>query len=397
MGLILKKLLRRIILTFISILIFVFFSILFIYLYENKSPQYKKLSELEINEYIKVLSKKSYTPTEYILNKFKDYNIVIIGEPHRVSQHYILLKNLLRPLSKSGIKFVGLEFYEKTYQNKIDSFLKNKKFDSEKLREIILSDDNFFYYQELYDVFEEAWKINHEGLEINIIALESDKRKKQYKDYTMAAISDQIVNKGNKILLYTGEHHAFTKYEQPVTKIINYLFPEKSNTFRKNTGRFLKTEEFKRDPFHISLHYVSFKKYSIFIPFFYKKYLCLRFNGILDQILNTYNKPIGFDTNNYLIGEIYDNFSYYSITYSPLYLKDYSDGYIFLNPLEENKFVSPLKNICKSQKDIDNIKKFNPKKVKLFVDNYSAEELLKHEGLNSEKVKKALDYGNLLK
>ena len=67
----------------------------------------------------------SYQPVDgmtYILEKAKDYQVVIINEGHHMPQHRVFSAQLLEELQKQGFKHLGLESYYASPQN--DSTLK---------------------------------------------------------------------------------------------------------------------------------------------------------------------------------------------------------------------------------------------------------------------------------
>jgi len=371
--------------------IFIIISAVSLYFYENRRPPYIKLSGGEIEKYIDSLKKNGLTPVDYIVKKFDANEVVIIGEPHRIRQHYEFLTSLVEPLARSGVANIGLEFYDVSIQPSIDAFLSKETLDVELLRKIVLSDETHFFYQQLYDLFMKARDVRKKGLNINILALEpAGGASSPGKDLNMAKIAENVVKKGGKILIYCGAHHAFTSYSQPF--FIQFKRPDSIT----RAGQYIKSK-FRRRVFFVNIHYPLSKKYWFAVPLFlYQKAFCLPFSGIPDQVFARYRKPVGFDCDIDLFRDIYDDFSYYSIGYGRLKMWELSDGCVYLNPLSEDKFVTPLENICKDSDEIEYIRsRTKPRLHKYYTSREAAKNMLENNGLTPETILEELDIRGL--
>ena len=73
----------------------------------GQKPEVKKLplpvldSKLQA-ELLGYLEKNFRTPEDYVLSKFKDHEIVFIGEYHRIRHDVLLIQHLIPLLYKSG-------------------------------------------------------------------------------------------------------------------------------------------------------------------------------------------------------------------------------------------------------------------------------------------------------
>ena len=176
-------------------------------------------------------------------------------------------------------------------------------------------------------------------------------------------ILNEIVSKNEKALIYSGVHHAFTKYHQP-----KYNF-EKDTLTGFNTTRMGNViyDSLKERTFNIYLHgpWVSDKGWN--------ELFVLPVNGVIDSVMNLFdNKPVGFDVVNSPFGKITCDNSFYALGYPNFTLSQYCDGYIYLSAfknfqpitMEENfiteKNIVKLKELlrCKGtdQNYIDSIK-----------------------------------------
>jgi hypothetical protein len=142
-----------------------------IYIYENREPEYIRLSAEQKHYYTGLLERHGLAPVEYVTSRFKDYSVVLLGEPHRVSEHYSFLTELLGPLRAAGIDCLAMELFHTTAQKDIERLMQSGKFDEALARRIVLQAFPGFYYKELYDVLRKAWEINRRHGGFSILAL----------------------------------------------------------------------------------------------------------------------------------------------------------------------------------------------------------------------------------
>jgi hypothetical protein len=111
----------------------------------------------ELNEY---LDTHYMTPEEYVVSKFKDHNIVILGEQHRTRHDPILVQNLIPHLYKAGVYILGNEFARRVDQPLIDSVLNASEYDDRLAQKIAFNQFVHWGYHEYVDIFRAAWKLN---------------------------------------------------------------------------------------------------------------------------------------------------------------------------------------------------------------------------------------------
>jgi len=363
-----------------------------IYLYENRDPGYRRLSESEISHFVTSLDEYGQSPIEYVVGKFGRHPIVILGEPHRVREHYEFLIRLLLPLQKAGVLHVGIEFFLISSQEKIDRLLSGKEFDPQLAREIVLLPNILFYYQELYELLERAWELNQSDNYLRVVALgEYDvERRLRNTDFLMAEIASKIVDGSEKILIYCGTHHAFTRYSQPD---LNFW---RRPTRRGRMGNFL-LDQFQKDPFFIQFHYPAFKRFWIFVPIFlYRQAYVLPFSGMLDQIFQESQTPVGFDADIPGFESVIESFSYYAQGYGSIRLKDFCDGYVYLNPTDEYHSVRPLEHIAATEEERQFIRSILAERLwYLFESEEMATYFLNKDGVQPEELWEMLDLRGL--
>lgn len=338
-------------------------------------PTIDKNIENELNLY---LSNHHKTPNEYIISCFQDHDVIFLGEYHRIKHDVDLVKNIIPLLYENGIYILGIEFARHDSQRQIDSLISADSFNEQLARQIVFNWDVTWGYQEYVDLFKSAWKFNksldsHIGkfriLGLNAIEdwsyFKADKDRKDSTiwekvlpegdwDQVMASVIEQeIIDKNKKALIYSGIHHAFTKYKQPVydfdkNKLIRFNDKRMGNRIYQLIGERAMT---------ICLHFIwpsSDGKSNVYPV-----------DGKLDAFMKKYSSqflPVGFDVKNSPFGTLLCKNTSYKYGYSKFVLSDFCDGYIFQKPFSEYKGVTPIdnfitdRNLTQAKREIKNPK-----------------------------------------
>lgn len=330
----------------------------------------------ELHQY---LESNWQTPEEYVISKFKDHDYVFIGEYHRIKHDVELILNLIPQLYENGIFTLGIEFGDYNSQALVDSMLTAPVFDRDKLRKDYFKDNPTWGYKEYLDIYETAWKVNKANSTsvnkfrvVNLVpTYDPCKKGGGWKnldpdEYMADIITKEIVNKNQKALIYSGTHHAFTKYHQP------YYDFDKNTLDGFTTTRMgnIIYDALGEKTFNIYLHagWTSSKGWDA--P------KVLPVDGVIDSVMSLYsNKRVGFDVVNTPFGQLKSTNSYYALGYDNFTLDKYCDGYIYQNALknyqpitmEENFYtdenISELKNYLKcigySENDLTTLSPFN--------------------------------------
>ena len=312
-------------------------------------------------EALAYLQNNYISPEDYIIEKFKDHDVVILGEMHRIKHDPLLVQNLMPLLHKNGIYTVAIEFALYEDQSRIDKLVMAEEYDETLARSIHLN--GFLHglggYHEYCDIFKAAWRVNKDipagAQKMRVLGVndrlywsevknredvnKAEIRKKVFKDFSEKNWADrvkkEVLDKGEKVLCYCGMHHAFSKYRQPVVsegrfirfgdvRFGNYLYEEKKDTV-----------------FTISLHYpwVSAEGYD--------KPPVLPADGMLDSLLVSLPKDklrFGFDTAGTPMGDFTAGSSLYKFGYDNFTLKDFCDGYICQGTFGDYEGVTAIKD-----------------------------------------------------
>ncbi|MDP1621333.1 MAG: hypothetical protein Q8M08_03250 [Bacteroidales bacterium] len=238
------------------------------------------------------------TPEEYVVSKFHDHDYVFIGEYHRIKHDVELIANLIPLLYKNHICNLAIEFGIFSDQHLVDSLINAPTFNRKLADSIVFSYYPVWGYKEYINLYETAWKVNHSDLSdttkfriINLGCLYNPCTKDRFAgndpdEYMANTILKELVAKDQKALIYSGGHHAFTRYRQPL-----YDFNKDTLYGFKQTrmGNII-YDSLKERVFNIYLHagWVSNKGFDADCV--------LPVNGAIDDLMENFtDKRVGFD------------------------------------------------------------------------------------------------------
>ena len=200
-------------------------------LIKNAHPEKKE----ELVEYLRA---HWQTPEDYIIGKFSDHDLVFAGEAHHIKHDLALIHKLIPLLYQNGVYNLGIEFGCHEYQDKVDSLITAESYDEDLARWILFKWASFWPYQEYMDIYKKAWELNKSLSEndpkFRVINLDYRARwdlvtkdmparrlekvfHKGERDVYMAhVIFEEIVEKGQKALIFAGQEHAATRFHHAV-------------------------------------------------------------------------------------------------------------------------------------------------------------------------------------
>ena len=216
------------------------------------------------NELRGYLEKNFMSPENYVLSKFKDHQIIFVGEYHRILHDVQLIHKLIPLLYQGGVYNLGIEFGVHRDQDRVDKLINAPAYDDQTAREIMFNFGSFWGYKEYMDIYRAAWEVNHKLppgaprfrvvnlntlMDWSYIKTDADRRNSEVmkkvwpegdSDRVMAeVIIHEFVEKGQKALVYSGIHHAFTRYKQPIYyqgKFIRFVEDRMGNRVRQRLG-----------------------------------------------------------------------------------------------------------------------------------------------------------------
>ena len=311
---------------------------------------------------VKYLQTNWQSPEDYVIGKFDSHDYVILGEMHYFKNDIDLVLNLIPKLYENGIYNLAIEFGSYPEQNLVDSLLKLPFFDRKLARQIVFKCEADWAFKEYIDIYKVAWEVNHSANSdtnkfrvINIgysyYPCEEglDRFGGHHPDKYMAEnVLKEIVSKNQKALIYTGSHHAFTKYHQP-----SYDF-ENDTLYRLEYSRMgnVLYDTLKDRTFNIFLNapWISAEGYD--------EPLVLPVMGVIDSLMQFFKyKPVGFDVYNSPFGNLTSNNTLYAFGYKDFTLKMFCDGYIYQGEFKNYENVTMEKDFITSE-NLDDLKSF---------------------------------------
>jgi hypothetical protein len=291
------------------------------------------------------IKNKGVSPDTYIIGKFRNYDVIFLGENHLVKENLVFVASLIPNLYQNGIYYIGMEFGASEVQQQLDELITAPEYNEAKARELMFTYNVAWGYQEYIDVYKAAWKFNKslpEGArKFKILNLSyvfhwesftgertTESMKKVFNKGTVdqfraEIIENEIIEKHGKILALVGTPHAYTRYGSPYFKFNGDNFCEFDRDWLGN-------RLYKKYPgkvFNIILHQAFTQKENG------KYFLVSPANGAIELIMaKNGQKPVGFDLIDSPIGKFPDK-SMNSLCYENFTLEQLFDGYIFLKPL----------------------------------------------------------------
>ncbi len=309
-------------------------------------PPLAHLTEDTRTTLLSYLQQSGLTPEEYIITKFRRYDVIMLGEFHRVQHDPLFVQRLIPVLYRNGIRLLGFEFACHEDQSRLDRLLNSQEYDDTLAVSILRNlDCGIWPYQEYLDIFRAAWSLNaslpSDSERFRILPMTAYLDGEKLKHGTSAERMDQerrvgatdsliaeivqheALEKGKKILVYCGIHHAFSKFRQP-------MFDEETSTF---LGRYFETRGGQRIYQKYPERVITVKLHS---PYWYPKLQTygLPFGGIVDQAFQSYRQPVGFDISRSPFADLRDSTSIYALGHGSIAFSDYCDGYIILDQIK---------------------------------------------------------------
>jgi thioredoxin-related protein len=125
------------------------------------SPQTQKgVSAEEEQKLAAYLTSHWRSPEDYVVEKFSKYDIVFVGEIHRVKHDVELIHNLIPRLYKAGVYNLGIEFGRYEDQDKVDRLITADKYDEDLARWLQFKQFVGWGYKEYEDIYRKAWELN---------------------------------------------------------------------------------------------------------------------------------------------------------------------------------------------------------------------------------------------
>lgn len=343
------------------------------------SSSVRKLSPEELQTCTKYLDTNLSEPQQFVAEKFDHYDVVLLGEMHWKKQDLDFVKQLIPYLYRTkGVKVFAWEFGASDFQSEADLLVNAPTWDRKRAVAFMRKSSFSWNFEEYLEVIHTIWEVNQsipEGQEkMRFLQLGSDYNPRKlyssdpairgkeavrfvYDEKMGQIVEREVLRKHAKALWYSGLHHAFTHYRQPL-----FLFLKPGGV---RGGTYL----FQRYPERIYLIQVSMPFLDrlllarLMVPSVFGNRLAFvpPFRGAFEQIYREYKKPFAVDARNSIFGDLVDTHSYYSLDrWSGLTLREMSDGYIMLCSAAEMEPVNLVPDWVTSDAELEEVKSVLP-------------------------------------
>lgn len=357
-------------------------------------------SDIDSSDYdifVDYLDNYGQEPTDYIVEKCKTHQLVILGEWHHLIEYERFVRDIIPDLYyKAGVRYIVFESIIVTHNGKTEALVTGKEYDESLALEIAQADGySDWGDKEYWDILKAIWELNINlpkdsepmhaiGMEIpkdykldklwqrnqienkDLIArAESQHLLEMLRDENMAAAVEQyVLNKGGKGLVLVGQNHSFTHYSQPFPNVHDPFwtmpFSNKVDAVIIKWPRMgtILYQEYGDRIFQIGLHgpHTSPRSVTEELSSLTKQdddSLLFRFlsasspqeqpviQDLVEKIMTERgNVPVGFDVVNSPFANLRDRRSYYFHFQPSVRLSDLNRGYIFLKPWKDLTFSS---------------------------------------------------------
>ncbi len=293
------------------------------------------------------LCNEGMAPDDYLISKFNDADIILLGEDHGVRENLDFVRSLIPKLYQKGVYMLGMEFGAFEDQDKLDFLINAPEYNEQLARELMFNYNTRWAIVEYMSIYKAAWEWNRslpkQAKKFRVLNISycynwsefegtrtPENMEKVFplgntEEFRCSLLEREVLALNQKILVLTGTPHAFTFYHFP---LYDYTSPGFVRYEERFLGNLLYSKYGKR-VLSVALHQ-PFPNYPNHQPALISPVA----GGLEVLICKANNKAVGFDLKNAPLGELNDN-SYYSMGYTNLTLADLFDGYIFIKPIKE--------------------------------------------------------------
>lgn len=331
--------------------------------YEGRTTVLSEISELDPandNRFIVWLDQHGRLPVDYVVEKARQHQVTIVGESHFNRDHLLLLHEAIpRLYHEAGVRCLGLEVCTRADNEAIHHLITAPEYSRGLALRIARA--QFWHNwggKEYWDIFEAVWRLNRTladdqpkmrvvGIDrrtdaisfslgfpgddavkgpfwekMRILRVLPELPKFFFRDESMAReIEREIIEKGDRGLVWVGRHHSFVNYKQPGQK--------------KGRMAYILHQKWGDGIFQIWLHSeypsptIVHKDYSGPQP---------EIKHFLERIMAVrHHAPVGFDISGSPFMRLRDSAAYYFHDQPTVGLGDLALGYVYLGPESRSK------------------------------------------------------------
>lgn len=319
--------------------------------------------EPSVTELASFFLSHSQPPEDYVLSKFKDHDVVILGEFHKIKHDLNLIHRLIPMAYATGVNVLATEFARAEDQPLIDSLLTGKVYDEKLARRIAFEQFVSWGFREYVDVFRVAWELNQSlpdgAARFRIIGINCSpdysiyqnpgdqqvdslrfRARQGCEESKWALIVRRVLENHPKMLVHCGVHHAFTRFLQPIIS---------------SDGTFIRFED---DRFGRHLYnWLGDRLYMIVLHYpwqegTYGGAYRRPASGLIDSaaaLLAAEFQPFGVDVVGTPLECITDSTTVYAKGHRPFRLGDFCDGYVMQKRFADYETVGVIVDFVNSE------------------------------------------------
>lgn len=296
-----------------------------------------------ISRAIRYAQKEAKPAAVYLADQFKEHDIVLLGEDHGIREDLEFVKAMIPQLYQAGVTNLGMEFGAYEDQPKVDELVFGTQYWEEEARRLQFHYNVSWPFREYQELYRAAYDFNRtlpegskkfrilhlsycyqwqyfEGSRFPSVARKIF-RLGSVEQFRKNVIAQEVMDKGEKILVLTGTIHAFTRYRYAVYDPLEDGF---CRYIDKDLGHLLYKEYGERVS-SVLFHQMFWKAGGVFVT---------PADGILEEILSACGEEVGVDIASSDLGELPDH-SNFGEGYETFKLKELCDGYLFLKPASQ--------------------------------------------------------------
>ncbi len=310
------------------------------------------LTKSDHEPFVSYLRTNEKSPIEYVVEKFKQHDVVMLGEQHEVREVCEFISNLIEPLyHQANVKHFAMEVLKYKNQYSANKIVTGEEYDEQLVLQLF-RDTGFpvWGFQEYMDILKEIWRVNQtlppDKEKIKVVCLANDldgtvlesRRHLFWKlpgcfyrmamnDEIMAKVLEwEVLRKGEKVLIQIGSGHTYTHYRQPAVKS-GKLVAEVSPRFG-----YILHGKYGNRIFQVVLH-----QWGMSYDFISGNVKIQQpLGGLLEEVFaENGNKPVGFDVISSPFASLRDSNQYLFAYQRYVVFSDVARGYVFLKPLKK--------------------------------------------------------------
>jgi len=331
----------------------------------------RKLDSRELDRYVAAVNDSSSDPFRFVANKFDTHSIVFLGELHRREQDLHFFRDLIGYLYKEKhIRIIGWEFGSAIDQRDADSVVNAATFDRRKAIGILRNNMFDWCYEEYLDIFKEVWKLNREipndrykirFLQLNnpyvprkrfsrVDSIRRQDQKSTFDSFFPSIVENEVIRKGQKILIYCGLHHSLSKFHTPKLFFLKDHGRGGQYLYEKYPGQVCQIALLMPFPTRWALLRGSVTRGSVY-----------PFDGVFNQMYDSLKRPFAVGSDNPVFANIRDYNSFYEFdSWRGVKLRDFCDGVIVTASFDSIRPVHAIKDWVVDEKELREVKDMMP-------------------------------------